>query len=441
MSSNGGASTYEVDDKTLIRRRYFREKQREYRRKIYDDGASIKAQCVHLQSIIAGLQTAKPLSVAPREANDGQVEDQYPSASMSSKGGASMYENADKIPPRRQYFREKQREYRRKMIADGAALKAQCVHLQSILVRLQTAKPPSMVPREASDGPLSWHSIAMVFKREAHRVLTDRQSLITQTQELQSLTKAMQRFVVTNIQPPMSRSNAWQNATLAADPTARNLGKEWLTQHMYHNIHEPLAFLPAVSYGDEYFDVDAQMSNDDNPFACIERAQFTWPGTVQMFRRLMESNIQAVVEEITANTRLFHTTTSKGVFVNSLRGHFSEANRFVMVIREVEEDEVYVCDPQHKQRHFMSWTEVRQISPTHILLRLVTHASHLFRANGRFVSVDELAATRGINLTGIDDGDKDAFVRRELIRRGRADFVPWRKRLMDTMHQSATNYL
>ncbi|RHY48172.1 hypothetical protein DYB30_007929 [Aphanomyces astaci] len=365
---------------------------------------------------------------------EGHIEHQYTSAelkaSMSSNGGASTYEVDDKTLSRRRYFREKQREYRRKIYADGATIKAQCVYLQSILVGLQTARPLSVTPREASDGPLSWHSIAKVFKSEAHRVLTDRQSLVTQTQEFESLMKAMQRFVMLNI----------PNATLAANPTARNLGKEWLTQQMYHNMHEQLALLPALSCDDDFFDIDVQMSNDGNPFTRIVKAQFTWPGTVQMFRHLIESTMQAVVEE-TANTRLFHTTTSNGIFVNSLQGHFSEANRFVMVIREVEEDEAYVCDLQHKQQHYMSWTEVRQVSPTHILLRIVNHASHLFRANDGFVSVDELAALKGIDMTGVDDDLKDAYVRRELIQRGRADFVRWRNRVMDTMHQSATDLL
>ncbi|RQM10278.1 hypothetical protein B5M09_012769 [Aphanomyces astaci] len=373
---------------------------------------------------------------------EGQIEHQYTSAelkaSMSSNGGASTYEVDDKTLSRRRYFREKQREYRRKIYADGATIKAQCVYLQSILVGLQTPRPLSVTPREASDGPLSWHSIAKVFKSEAHRVLTDRQSLVTQTQEFESLMKAMQRFVMLNIPPPMPRSYAWRNATLAANPTARNLGKEWLTQQMYHNMHEQLALLPALSCDDDFFDTDVQTSNDGDPFTRTERAQFTWPGTVQMFRHMIESTMQAVVEE-TANTRLFHTTTSNGIFVNSLQGHFSEANRFVMVIREVEEDEAYVCDLQHKQQHYMSWTEVRQVSPTHILLRIVNHASHLFRANDGFVSVDELAALKGIDVTGVDDDLKDAYVRRELIQRGCADFVRWRNRVMDTMHQCATN--
>ncbi|KAF0709901.1 hypothetical protein AaE_012736, partial [Aphanomyces astaci] len=105
----------------------------------------------------------------------------------------------DKTLARRRYFREKQREHRRKVYADKAIVKAHFEHLQSVLDNLQAGRPPAMAPREANDGPLSWHSVATVFKREAHRVLTDRQSLVTQTQEFESLTKAMQRFVVMNI--------------------------------------------------------------------------------------------------------------------------------------------------------------------------------------------------------------------------------------------------
>ncbi|RHY94488.1 hypothetical protein DYB37_002764 [Aphanomyces astaci] len=302
---------------------------------------------------------------------------------MSSNRGASTYEIADKIPPRRQYFREKQREYRRKMIADGATAKAQCVHLQSILVRLQTARPPSMAPREASDGPLSWHSIAKVFKSEAHQVLTDRQSLITQTQEFESLRQAMQHFVMMNIQPPMSRSNTWQNATLLADPSARILGKEWLTKQMYHNILEAFSLFPVVSYDDELVQFD--LEEDDGVFTWKEQIQFTWPGTVQMFRRLVETNMLAV--------------------------NFP---------------------------HYVEATSPYQVSPTHIVLRSVSRVSQLFRPATGFMSVDEFATLKGVDLTGIDDGLKGAYLRREMIRGGHEEFLPWRQHFMDVMHQSAT---
>ncbi|ETV78775.1 hypothetical protein H257_07607 [Aphanomyces astaci] len=369
--------------------------------------------------------------------------------SMSSTRAASTYEVADKPPPRRQYFREKRREYHRKMIADETTIKAQCAHLQSILVSLKTGRMSSKVPREASDGPLSWHSIAMVFKREVHQVLRDRQSLVTQTQELESLTKAMQRFVLTNIPPTMSRSNAWHSATLVADPRARNLGKKWLTQQMYHNMHEPFALFPVVGDDEDFYQFDFQASDElDNPFTWIERIQFTWPGTVQMFRRLIETNMKAVhisnhvetvEEEVTANTRLIHTTSLNGKFVNLLQGHFVEADRLVKVMCQVEHDEAYVCHPLQKQQHVMTWTEVRQISPTHILLRFVNRVSPMFRPATGFVSVDEFAALSGIDVTGVEDHLKVEYVQREMIPQAHARYLTWRQGAMALMHQSATN--
>ncbi|RHY90403.1 hypothetical protein DYB35_010695 [Aphanomyces astaci] len=63
----------------------------------------------------------------------------------------------------------------------------------------------------------------------------------------------------------------------------------------------------------------------------------------------------SMVEERTNNTRLFHTKTPDGAFVNSLQGHFHEADRFIVVVRQVEHDEVHMCDPLLRQRHYRLW--------------------------------------------------------------------------------------
>ncbi|ETV78085.1 hypothetical protein H257_08293 [Aphanomyces astaci] len=225
---------------------------------------------------------------------------------MSSNGGASTYEAADKIPPWRQYFREKQREYRRKRIADGAtAGRHPWRRVKQALVRC----PGIPLPQRSKDKPIVPYE------------------------------GALQRFVVMNIPPHISLSDAWQNATLAVDPSARNLGKEWLTQQMNHNMHEAFVLLPTVRLDEDFVHVDMQMTDD---------------GTVQMFRRVVESNMRVVIyyynpiemAKMTSNTRLFHTTTSEGIFVNTLQGHFAEANRFVaMVMCQVEHDQAYVCQP------------------------------------------------------------------------------------------------
>ncbi|RHY41597.1 hypothetical protein DYB30_012934 [Aphanomyces astaci] len=241
---------------------------------------------------------------------------------MSLDVGTTTQTLSDKTLARRRYFREKQREYRRKLNADGAAMEAEVVHLQLILDGFQVKSLPSV--REASDSMLSWHSIAMVFKSEAHRVLTDRESLVTQTKEFRALIASMQRFVMMNI---------------------------------------------------------------------------------------------PVTEEVVANTRLLCTTTADGEFINTLKGHFVEADRYVIVSR----------------------TEVRQVSPTHILMRTVCQLSRSFRAYDGFVSADELAVLRGIDVTGIEDDDqKDEYVRRELIRWKHAQFLVWRQRFTALMQEHDT---
>ncbi|RHZ08080.1 hypothetical protein DYB31_011970 [Aphanomyces astaci] len=208
----------------------------------------------------------------------------------------------------------------------------------------------------------------------------------------------------------MSRSNAWHSATLVADPRARNLAKEWLTQQMYHSMREPLALLPGLRSDEEFFQFDLEASDEDESFA---------------------------VEECTANTRLFCTTPANGAFINSLQGHFVEADRFIVVVRQVEHDEAHACHPMLTQRHYRSWIEVRQVSPTHILMRFVGFFSRSFRAHEGVVSSDELAALGGIDVTGIEDDDqKDEYIRRELIRLEYADFVPWRQRFTSAMQAS-----
>ncbi|ETV64170.1 hypothetical protein H257_18904 [Aphanomyces astaci] len=365
---------------------------------------------------------------------------------MSSDAGPTTQTLSDKTLARRRYFREKQREYRRKLNAEGAAMEAEVIHLQSILDGLQAKSLPSV--REARDSILSWHSIAMVFKSEAHRVLTDRESLGTQAQEYRTLIASMQRFVMMNIPLPMSRSNTWHNATLVADPRARNLGKEWLTQQMYHTMHEAFALLPALRSDEEYyvFDVEASDKHDDS-FTFVEQIQCTWPGTLASFRRFVESNrmrdvllddLHEVADEVVANTRLLCTTTVDGAFRNTLEGNFVEADRIIIVLRHVDDDEAHSCYPMLRQRHYRSWTEVRQVSPTHIVMRTVSQLTRPFRAYDGFVSSDELAVLRDIDVTGIEDNDqKEAFMWRELIRQENAQFLLWRRRFAALMQVSS----
>ncbi|RHZ02941.1 hypothetical protein DYB31_013632 [Aphanomyces astaci] len=278
---------------------------------------------------------------------------------MSLDVGTTTQTLSDETLARRRYFREKQREYRRKLNADGAAMEAELVHLQSSLDSLQAKSLPSV--REASDGPLSWRSIAMVFKSEAHRVLTDRESLITQTKGFRALIASMQRFVMMNIPVRVHLASLYES-----DPRTRNLGKEWLTQQLYHNMHDAFALLPAVRLDEEFFEFDfLSPDQHDDPFTVLERLQCILPGTLSSFRRFFETKVRDVLFE----------------------------------------------DP-HEARD----TD-RQSSTFHLTF--------------------SVAALCGIDVTGIvDDVQKEAYVRRELIRLGNAHFLVWRQRFTALMQAS-----
>ncbi|RHY10403.1 hypothetical protein DYB36_012624 [Aphanomyces astaci] len=262
-------------------------------------------------------------------------------------------------------------------------MQAEVVHLQSILDGFQAKSLPSV--REASDSMLSWHSIAMVFKSEAHRVLTDRESLVTQTKEFRALIASMQRFVMMNIPLPVSRSNTWPSATLVADPRTRYLGKEWLTQQMYHTMHDAIALLPAVRLDEEFFEFDFQSPDQhDDPFTFMERLQCILPGTLSSFGRFFETKVRDVLFE----------------------------------------------GPQEAR------DTDRQSSTFHLTFSTVSHMSRSFRAYDGVVSSDELAVLRGIDVAGIEDDDqKEAYVRRELIRLANAHFLLWRQRFTALMQE------
>ncbi|RHZ21545.1 hypothetical protein DYB37_013820 [Aphanomyces astaci] len=207
-------------------------------------------------------------------------------------------------------------------------------------------------------------------------------------------------------------------------------------------MHEPFALFPVVGDDEDFYQFDFQASVEhDDPFTFVERLQCKLPGTLASFRRVEESHRMRdtiVTDEVVANTRLFCTTTADGEFINTLQGDFVEADRSVMVLRYVEDDEAHACYPMLRQQHFRSWTEVRQVSPTHILMRTVCQLSRSFRAYDGFVSADELAVLRGIDVTGIEDDDqKDEYVRRELIRWKHAQFLSWRQRFTALLQESS----
>ncbi|KAF0685804.1 hypothetical protein As57867_022256, partial [Aphanomyces stellatus] len=191
-----------------------------------------------------------------------------------------MLEIVDKVLQRRQYYRDKQRAHRRKLAQESADEDDEIARLRATIADLQQQLPISALSATGSDGALSWHLVAGVFRANSWRSMANRRTLLEQTLANDVLTRNMRRFVSLNLQalPTRPRCIMWQPATLLAQPEARKLGKEWLTQRMYHHTDEALhrSFPADVSIDQEYAHYDTTVS-DDGSITCFEAVQNIWP--------------------------------------------------------------------------------------------------------------------------------------------------------------------
>ncbi|KAF0697899.1 Aste57867_11431 [Aphanomyces stellatus] len=361
---------------------------------------------------------------------------------MGADDGSVMLAIVDKVLQRRQYFREKQRMHRLKVAKESAAEEDEIAVLRAVVGELE-AQIPEVVGAVGSDGALSWSLVASVFRTNSRRSLASRHALAEQTSANDSLTKNMQRFVSLNLHTPaIQGANAtWQPATLLAEPDARKLGKEWLTQRMYHHTDACLRNFPDVPKDQQFAHIDADVSSD-GALKLVEATQSIWPGTMESFRYFLTHHMHSllfhdpaeVIIEHTANTRLYRKLTKKGSLVNYLQGSFVEADRMIVVLRQIEADEA-IDEPSYRQQyHFMAWLEIRPLSDTHIVTRLLTHQSQHFRPNGQgFLSPDEQAELWEVDLKDVPEDRKMEELRRRIVEIEYAELPEWRQEILDIL--------
>ncbi|KAF0685805.1 Aste57867_22327 [Aphanomyces stellatus] len=356
-----------------------------------------------------------------------------------------MLEVIDKVLLRRRYNREKQRAHRRKL-ADACTADAHEIHqLRATVAALELQLPLAATDQVDSDGALSWRLVVDVFRATSSRSLATQRVLLQDAHLQGTLAARMHRFVTLNLHSASilrrSQSKAWQPATLLAEPQARKLGKEWLTQRMYHHTDAALRCFPMdVTSTHEYGFFSTR--EVDGSLSTIEDVQATWPCSMDTVRVFLRDHLHLVIfrdptgvrqylfttEEV-SNTKLYRKLTAKGSWINYLQGYFVEANRVVVVVRQIEAD---ADTPSfNQQAHFMAWVEARALSPTQVVTRWVTRQSLHFRPNeDGYFSAGEQAELWGVDLAGVPEADKMEALRRDIVREGNAVLPHWRQNIL-----------
>ncbi|RHZ31275.1 hypothetical protein DYB31_014968 [Aphanomyces astaci] len=113
----------------------------------------------------------------------------------------------NKVLMRRAYFREKQRSHRRRERDDIHQLRKQAEELETQAQRLRLRVNPrrmqSRQPPEDSDGGLSWHAIAAMFRHETRLTLAENADLVKTLRSHRSLLTRMQLWVAQNDKVPV----------------------------------------------------------------------------------------------------------------------------------------------------------------------------------------------------------------------------------------------
>ncbi|RQM12664.1 hypothetical protein B5M09_012987 [Aphanomyces astaci] len=116
---------------------------------------------------------------------------------------------------------------------------------------------------------LAWHEVARSLADLRMLSESQNQALKAQLVEHEALVREMYHWTDTyHIKPSLDHNRTlWRHASLLNDPATRKLGKEWITEHMFHNtdaIFHQYGFPPRDSF--EYLLHDFNFTFDDNGY-------------------------------------------------------------------------------------------------------------------------------------------------------------------------------
>ncbi|KAF0695229.1 Aste57867_13941 [Aphanomyces stellatus] len=352
---------------------------------------------------------------------------------------ALILDAVDKVLQRREYFREKQRSHRRKERDEVLRLRQHLAELEATAAALLRTHHAEHAAVDA-DGRLSWHIVATTFRHETRVATTEHDDLAARVRTRRALVDQLQRCVARR-DPYLSPGgfHRWQHVSLCADPDARKQVKEWSTQQLYHNAAAVFDTFPPIP-----------IEQTDNYAALRMRVLGPWLHTMDHVQNVWDvpwhvmahalryhmielmRNTNVVHTEWTENTVLYHERSATRGKSALLQAHFHEANRCIVVMRHIQEDELAEDDGESlRLQQTLMWFDVHPVSDdsARSVTRVVSCSSmHLQHAG--FNSLDEYAALCQIDLQDVDEAEKEAFFVREAIARGNDELHEFRAHIM-----------
>ncbi|KAF0692641.1 Aste57867_16298 [Aphanomyces stellatus] len=296
-------------------------------------------------------------------------------------------------------------------------------------LRQAKAKLPAVQP-PTTDGMLAWEEVATALRDKRDESISENRQLKVQNYVRTQLVHDMRRWLaLAHARPTYTPLRAsWHNVTLFANPDSRALGKDWITQHLYHNADAVFArhAHPNFDASDGFFDMDIEFS--DTCFHYVFYHQYTTPTSVPVLCADYMKRLCALLlvdgftpvrvntlKESTATTALHQLKTSMGEAVNLLCGEFHTERRSVLVAQHIHDDETW--QPHLKQRN-INWTcqmEPVPGSETTTRVKSIYRFSQCFSQHG-YNELEDEARIVGLDLGQCPEELKEARFRLVILR-------------------------
>ncbi|CAK4751051.1 unnamed protein product [Aphanomyces euteiches] len=322
----------------------------------------------------------------------------------------ALLEKADLKFKKREYMRNMMAFYRQERREETETLKTEVAALQKQLAR--HSKRSLLLP---------WKEVAVALKEERDDAEATNETLRRNARELKSLVSTMKQWVNVNVTRSCLQSGmttTWRHVSLCAEPQARSLGKEWITQQMFHNpsrMFGQFAY-PDIQSNDEFYDVAYEWT--DARLQYYHRRQYVLDVPMEFMLSAYKEHLCSILmmdwfgykqnttlQESSGNTTLHQLVAEDDEWMNLITGEFHQADgSCIFVIQQIEDDE---ARPMPKrQRNRMVWLDVRPMPDGRTKVRVLYRFAQYFTKDG-YVSLDEEAETWGCDLSGVPEEKKE----------------------------------
>ncbi|KAF0694925.1 Aste57867_14231 [Aphanomyces stellatus] len=296
------------------------------------------------------------------------------------------------------------------------------------VVELQEMKEKIMsAPSSSSDG-LPWREVARALLDHRRVVEGENKSLKARINQHKALLRQMHEWIAHRVSiqtSPDAARTTWQNVTLLGNPSSRVVGKEWITQQLFHNKARMFERHACPAATDEPYMLTDLTFQDDDGIDYVHRGLLILPCPLAILLTVFRNHIcdwnlvdagyplrTNTIVERTATTALHQVVTPRvHQHMNLLTGECVDNNEdggFLFVAQQILHDDLFPRTSHTRRRTFWLDTRRRATDGAAQIQYLILE-SQAMDVDGTPIRLADEARNRGFETHDDDEWTEAAF--------------------------------